>query len=423
MKLVTRPATSDVRPPAPARGAPASRIGSTGSTHGESEVIRPARNATTRRAAIRVRDYASRRTSSAVRLDGLGRRLGLGPRPAPRRRRSRARGGAPAPPAPRLRRRGLARFRRQPRRSGAAPFTASAGAAPFACASAPPFFFRRRRRRLLGAAFGAGRFSASAAATSGSGAICSRAASMSCVRARRVALGRGEQRHADRERLLERRLDEPRRVLLVPVPARVRERAEQPLRLRELRRSRAGPAPCATRGRAATSSARGSARARSACPRAIARRSVRMPGSRSFSHGGACVTSVTRSSKSARSTPHRDAVGERHHPQPPVRVLGRAGREELLERRLARAAVDQLLDERGALVEADLPAGDRRPRTAARRSSRNFGSTRCHSRWMTASRRRTSGVTGTSHGAGESFRRARRWWRRRGAGVTRAPSR
>ena len=33
-------------------------------------------------------------------------------------------------------------------------------------------------------------------------------------------------------------------------------------------------------------------------------------------------------------------------------------------------------------------------------SSRYFGSIRCHSRWITESRRRTSGVTGTSHGAG-----------------------
>jgi hypothetical protein len=41
----------------------------------------------------------------------------------------------------------------------------------------------------------------------------------------------------------------------------------------------------------------------------------------------------------------------------------------------------------------------------------------------TATRRRASGVTGTSQGAGESFRFARRWIRRRGAGVTRAPGR
>ena len=42
-------------------------------------------------------------------------------------------------------------------------------------------------------------------------------------------------------------------------------------------------------------------------------------------------------------------------------------------------------------------------------SSRYFGSIRCHSRWITARRRRTSGVTGTSQGAGVRYRRARRW--------------
>ena len=41
-------------------------------------------------------------------------------------------------------------------------------------------------------------------------------------------------------------------------------------------------------------------------------------------------------------------------------------------------------------------------------SSRYLGSIRCHSRWITARRRATSGVTGTSHGTGESLRRARR---------------
>src|SRR5207249_3914413 len=39
----------------------------------------------------------------------------------------------------------------------------------------------------------------------------------------------------------------------------------------------------------------------------------------------------------------------------------RGGRQELLERHLARVPVGQLLDERGALVEADLAPGDRRP--------------------------------------------------------------
>ena len=44
-------------------------------------------------------------------------------------------------------------------------------------------------------------------------------------------------------------------------------------------------------------------------------------------------------------------------------------------------------------------------------------------RAMTAKRRLTSGVTGTSHGAGVSFLRTRRCMRRRGVGMTRAPSR
>ena len=57
----------------------------------------------------------------------------------------------------------------------------------------------------------------------------------------------------------------------------------------------------------------------------------------------------------------RDPVGERRHPQPPVRVLGRADREECLERALAGPALRELAGEVGALVEPDLPAGDRGP--------------------------------------------------------------
>src|SRR3954467_11208726 len=53
-------------------------------------------------------------------------------------------------------------------------------------------------------------------------------------RARRVALGRSEQCGSDGERQVEGRVHELGRVLLVPVPARVCECAEQPLRLREL---------------------------------------------------------------------------------------------------------------------------------------------------------------------------------------------
>src|SRR5436190_9760530 len=54
------------------------------------------------------------------------------------------------------------------------------------------------------------------------------------VRAGRVALGGGQQRGADLARLLEGRVDELRRVLLVPVPAGVRQGPEQAPRLREL---------------------------------------------------------------------------------------------------------------------------------------------------------------------------------------------
>ncbi len=58
---------------------------------------------------------------------------------------------------------------------------------------------------------------------------------------------------------------------------------------------------------------------------------------------------------------HRDAVGERDQAQPAVRVLRGAGREELLHRALRRAARGQLLDERRALVEAQLASGDLAP--------------------------------------------------------------
>ena len=120
---------------------------------------------------------------------------------------------------------------------------------------------------------------------------------------------------------------------------------------------------------------------------------------------------------------HRHAVGERDHPQPPVRVLGGARGQELLERALRRATVGELLDEIGALLEADLPAGDRRPEAllvvveVLRVDALPLALD--HARGGAV----TSGVTGTSHGAGVSLRCARRWIRRRGAGVTRAPSR
>src|SRR5919198_2586401 len=75
------------------------------------------------------------------------------------------------------------------------------------------------------------------------------------IRARGVALGRGEQSHSDLERLLPGRVDQLRRVLLVPMPARVRERAEEPLRLRELR-ARAAVLHLASRARESPDPAR-----------------------------------------------------------------------------------------------------------------------------------------------------------------------
>ena len=56
-----------------------------------------------------------------------------------------------------------------------------------------------------------------------------------------------------------------------------------------------------------------------------------------------------------------DAVGERRHAEPAVWVLGRADREEGLERALVGTSLGELPRELGALVEPDLTAGDRRP--------------------------------------------------------------
>ena len=156
---------------------------------------------------------------------------------------------------------------------------------------------------LRAVSFGAGRLSASAFAISAIVPSSSRAWSSARVRPRRVAVGRGEERRADRQAASRaatwtRRFD----VLLVPVArasSRPRRAAASP---RGTPSRRGGPAPCASRGRAATSSARGSDPARPALPSPIARSRMRTPAARSFSHGGACVTSVTRSSKSARST-------------------------------------------------------------------------------------------------------------------------
>ena len=69
------------------------------------------------------------------------------------------------------------------------------------------------------AALGGGRFSASAVRDLGERAELLAGAVDQLRRARRVALGRREERDADLERQLERCVDELRRVLLVPVPA------------------------------------------------------------------------------------------------------------------------------------------------------------------------------------------------------------
>ena len=144
---------------------------------------------------------------------------------------------------------------------------------------------------------------------------------------------------------------------------------------------------------------------------------MRTPAERSFSHGGAWLTRVTRSSKSARSTG----------------VATRSASAVIRRRRFGFSAAHTARNVSSAPLPARPSVNLRaksvrwsnriwRPAIVAQKrcssSSRNFGSTRCHSRWITASLRATSGVTGTSHGAGESCRRARRCWRRRGAGVT-----
>src|SRR5215204_6475991 len=58
---------------------------------------------------------------------------------------------------------------------------------------------------------------------------------------------------------------------------------------------------------------------------------------------------------------HGDPVGERGHPQASVRVLSRAGEQELLQAAPAGMAVGQLLHEVDALLEPDLAACDLGP--------------------------------------------------------------
>ncbi|MGH3000866.1 MAG: hypothetical protein ACRDNM_16355, partial [Gaiellaceae bacterium] len=144
------------------------------------------------------------------------------------------------------------------------------------------------------------------------------------------------------------------------MPARVRERTEQALRIRVLgrratvlhlaRRTREAPRPprknlVGSVGLAVGDRAQQHANAGE--PLLLPRRRLR--------HERDEVVEV------GALDAHRHAVLERHQPQAPVRVLGRARCEELLERALARTALRQLLHERRAFVEADLAAGDRRP--------------------------------------------------------------
>ena len=180
------------------------------------------------------------------------------------------------------------------------------------------------------------------------------------VGARRVPLGGGEQRGADLARLLERRVDELRGVLLVPVAARVGERAEETLGLRELgagapvlnlaRRlgEPPGPADEDLLGRVHL------AVAQRAEQGAHALNAVLLPGRR-LGHERDQVV------EAGPVDDHRDAIGERGQAQAPVRVLGGAGVQELLEGAAVRLALGELLDELDPLVEAHVAPGDRGP--------------------------------------------------------------
>ena len=241
-------------------------------------------------------------------------------------------------------------------------------------------------------------------------------------RARRVALGRGEQRRSDGQRQRLRDPDELGDVLLVPVPARVGDRAEQALALRELLARLAVERLAHASASAATSSAGGSGRARSPCPRRSPAAGSGRPRRDPSPTGGACVTSVTRSSKSARST----GVATRS-----ASAVIRSRRfgfsaaqidEERLERALVGTALGELAREVRALVEADLATGDRRPeallvvveelRVDALPLALDHREAPAHVRRDRDEPRRR-----------REPRRARRDERRRGAGVTRAPSR
>src|SRR6187551_381570 len=177
---------------------------------------------------------------------------------------------------------------------------------------------------------------------------------------RGISLGRGEQRRADRQG--ERGCDphELRDVVLVTVSTRVRDRSEQPLRLRKLlarlaierlaNRAREPPCPAAEdllgRVRLAVSD----------CPQedADARGAVLLPRRRLRDESDEIVGVGA-------LDPGRDPVGEGGHPQAAVRVLGGAHGKKSLERALVGPSLRKLSRELRALVEPDLAPGDRRP--------------------------------------------------------------
>ena len=234
------------------------------------------------------------------------------------------------------------------------------------------------------------------------------------VRPRRVAVRRGEGVPRNRHRHRHRDLDEAVDVLLVPVAAWVRRCAEEALCL-ELRRHapvlhlsrRPGELP-----RPAREDLVGSRRL------AFTDCAKEHPDTRcavGFSQGGAWVTRVTRSSKSALSTGvatrSRSAVIRRRRFGFSAAQVERNCSSATL---LARPSTNFRANSTRWSKRICLPAMVAQKRCSS--SSRYFGSIRCHSRWITASRRATSGVTGTGHGTGESLRRARRCCRRRGGG-------
>ena len=206
-----------------------------------------------------------------------------------------------------------------------------------------------------------GRLSASAVASSGIAPSSSRAWSSVLVRARRVALRRGEERSADRQR--QRSRDPWTSCATFSSWRWPREFATAPSR-----RFASGNSWLALR-----SSVLRTARA----SRHVQRREdlvgrVRLAvADRPQQHAdaGGAVLLPRRRLRDERDEVvevrtldgRRDPVGERGHAQPAVRVLGGADGEERLERALAGPALGELAGEVRALVEADLAAGDRRP--------------------------------------------------------------